>query len=245
MSVGVSVLQGLRVLVTRPMEQANPWLDALVACGAIPILYPTIAVHAPPSWDELDAALASIDRYEWVVFSSASAVRHTLSRLSEASILCQGGRQIGAVGVESARCLGQAGVRVDVVPSVARGKGLASALGHVIAGTRILFPQAIGGNPELEQALRAQGCLVDVVPASQTLPVETPGDLPAFDVATFASPSALRAFLSHHPVASLQAKPLVVIGPTTASEARNAGLHPYVARTPSAEGLILAIAETR
>lgn len=244
MSVGVSALHGLRVLVTRPAEQANPWSEALAACGAIPVLYPTIAVHEPPSWVELDAALAALDQYEWIVFSSAAAVRHTLSRLAKASIIGQNMRRIGAVGNETARCLRQAGIRVDVVPADSRGKGLASALGHLAVGTRVLFPRAIGGNADLEQALLAQGCLVDVVAASQTLPVEFLGDLPSFDVATFASPSALRAFLSRHPVASLQNKPLVVIGPTTASEARNADLHPFMAGTPSAEGLILAIAES-
>ncbi|MDZ4696480.1 MAG: uroporphyrinogen-III synthase [Deltaproteobacteria bacterium] len=244
MSVGISALQGLRVLVTRPVEQANSWLEALAECGAIPVLYPTIAVHAPPSWVELDAALASIDRYEWILFSSASTVRHTLSRLPTASIVCEKGRQIGAVGEESARCLRQAGVRVDMVPRDARGKGLAAALRHLAVGTRILFPQAIGGNADLEQALRAQGCLVDVVAASQTLPIESLGDPPPFDVATFASPSALRAFLGRNRVASLQAKHLVVIGPTTASLARKAGLHPFVAQTPSAKGLLLAIAQS-
>ncbi|MCG5056169.1 MAG: uroporphyrinogen-III synthase, partial [Myxococcales bacterium] len=67
--------------------------------------------------------------------------------------------------------LESAGIKVDVVPRAEHAEGLANALGDLAAGTRILFPQALGGRVELREALCAQGCLVDVVAASQTVPL--------------------------------------------------------------------------
>jgi len=244
MPAGITALKGLRVLLTRPVEQSGSMQAALVAAGAIPLLYPTITTGPPPSWNELDRAMAELEHYDWVLFSSASAVRHTLSRLAAPPLLAQHGRMIGAVGEATARVLSDAGVRVDLVPQESNGAGLAAALSNLKPGTRVLFPQTIGGRPEVEQALRSQGCLVDVVPASRTQPVVPLPALPAFDVATFASPSALRAFLAQHPAVVLHSRPLIVIGPSTAAEAYRAGLEPRVARTPTPEGFMTAIIES-
>lgn len=235
-------LRGQRVLLTRPAEQAGTWAQVLARAGARPIVYPTIAVVPPPSWDELDAALAELHRYAWILFTGASAVRHTLSRLPEPGRLVEGGRQVAAVGAETARALESAGVPVAVVPDEKTGRGLAQALAHVPYGTRFLFPQAMGGRVELQDALLARGCMVDVVPASQTVAIRPLPALPEFDVALFASPSALRAFLAEHSSASLRDRAVLAIGPTTAAVAQALGIEPHVAPAPDIESVVAALA---
>jgi uroporphyrinogen-III synthase len=86
---------------------------------------------------------------------------------------------------------------------------------------------------------------VDVVSAYETRPRKDLPEPPAFDVATFASPSALRAFLAGPGKAALAGKGVAVIGPTTAEEARAQGLLTVVAESPSVDDLIRAIAESR
>lgn len=193
----------------------------------------------------MDEALNHLTRYQWLLFSSASAVKFTLGRFSDLKALAS--LKVAAVGKETANALGTAGIAVDVVPSEGadqHGAGLSQSLRFLQPGTRVLFPQAMGGRPELRDALTERGCIVDVVPASQTTAVVPLGSVPPFDVATFASPSALRAFVGGAGLAALVGKPVVVLGETTAATARALGLVPFVAEAPHGEAMIAAIARS-
>lgn len=235
-------LPHVRVLLTRPEPQLQSWANLLTAAGAEPVLFPTIEVAPPPSWEDLDRSLALLDSYDWLIFSSTAAVNYTLGRCSDRASLTR--LKVAAVGTSTAKALADAGVRVDVVPQDENqnGNGLAQALSHLPAGTRLLFPQTVGGRPELQEALTRIGCIVDVVAAAQTRAVSPLPPLPQFDVATFASPSALQALIDGAGIDCLTAKPVVVLGETTGALARKLGLVPHVAAAPDAGALLVAIA---
>ena len=265
-------LAGLRVLVTRPVEQGRALLDSVEQAGGVPLPYPTIAVGPPPSWAAFDAAVApfgvarsrsgssSPGSYDWVVFTSPSAVRAALARSPVLrDHLRAGAPKAAAVGPETARALESHGIRVECVPEdrqanqeglVARllakpgGVGPAEAAAAGGGGLRILFPQAVGGRALFSQELRARGATVDVVAVSQTLPLALDSPPPAFHLAIFASPSALRAFLAAWSPAGLEGRAIATIGPTTAAVVRDAGLEPHVvAPAPSVESILEAVIE--
>jgi uroporphyrinogen-III synthase len=237
-------LAGLRILVTRPTEHSGAWIDAFRAAGATPIAYPTIQVIPPPSWEALDDAFAQLGDYDWLIFTSAAAARFALARLpTDPRILTR--PRVAAVGGETAHAVEAHGVPVALVPDDQRQEGLAAALGDLRPGTRVLFPQALGGREALRDALLARGCTVDVVPASQTVACRDLPPPPPFDVATFASPSALRAFVAAHGLDPLTSTTVAVIGLTTGAAATALGLAPIVAAAPNAEALIHALSRAR
>lgn len=254
-------LKGWRVLVTRPIEQGAPLAAALSAAGAIPVPYPTIALGPPPSWQAFDAAFATLATYAWVVLTSPSAVRFALQRHPALGAALADARapRVAAVGRETARALEQHGVPVALVPDDQRQEGLVAAFGALAPGTRVLFPQALGGRELLAEALSARGVIVDVVGISQTTALPLDAAPPPFDAATFASPSALRAFVGAQwpgagagdPPAltgaqALQGKVVAVIGPTTAVAARAAGVAvDVVAPAPSVAALVQALGDHR
>lgn len=239
-------LAGLRVLVTRPASDgADDWAAALAAAGAKPIPYPTIVIEPPPSWQPLDEALARLGDYDWVIFTSQTAVALVLGRLPGGSFPPDMRAKLAAVGPSTARSIEAAGGAVSLVPADNRQEGLAEALRSFPEGTRVLFPAAAGARTQLAESLRARGCVVDVVTAYRAQPRADLGPPPPFDVATFASPSALNAYVAHVGRESLAGKTVAVIGPVTAKEAVERGIKPAIARRPDVAALILAITESR
>ncbi len=243
-TVSPGSLAGLRVLVTRPaVDDTDRWSHALAAAGAIAVPYPTLEIVPPPSWAALDQALARLSDFDWLIFTSQSAVRFTAARLPGGRLPSQ--PRIAAVGHETARAIRELGAQVTLIPDDKRQEGLIAAFASLSAGTRLLFPQALAGRDTLVQALRQQGCWVDAVPAYQTVPRKPLPAIPAFDIIIFASPSALRAFVDHHGIAPLRTKAVAAIGPTTAAEAAAHGIATIVSPSPSIDALISAIADTR
>ena len=239
-------LAGLRVLLTRPDgDGMDAWADALRAAGAVPICYPVIVAEPPDSWEALDAALAALGSYHWLVFTSQTAVSFVLARLPDRRFPPDLHPRIASVGVKTAEAVAAGGGSVALVPVDSRQEGLVQALSEAPSGTRILLPMAAGGRMLLPTALRARGCVVDVVTAYLTRPRSDLPPPPPFDVATFASPSALRAFMRGPGAQTLVAKTVAVIGATTAEEAASYGLAVAVAESPSVEYLIRAIADAR
>jgi uroporphyrinogen III methyltransferase/synthase len=239
-------LAGVRVLLTRPQgEGSDEWAAAFTAAGATAIPYPTIAAVGPASWESLDAALAALDSYDWLVFTSQTAVAFVSSRMVGHRFAPGLRPQIAAVGDKTAEAVVAAGGRVSLVPTDKRQEGLVQSLADLPSGSRVLLPMAARGRSLLPDELRARGMTVDVVAAYETRAKNELASPPPFDIATFASPSALRAFLAGPGKEALAGKTVAVIGPTTAEEARADGLRPVLAESPNVHSLIRAIAKDR
>jgi len=221
------------------------WVAAFRAAGAVPVRYPTIVAVPLPSLDEIDAALSALGSYDWIVFTSQTAVRFVLARLPGRRLPQDLRPSIAAVGKKTAQAVEAGGGQVARLPVDSRQEGLVDALSDLPNGARVLLPMAAGGRTMLQTALRARGCVVDVVSVYQTQPREDWPPVPPFEVATFASPSALRAFLNGPGLDRLIGKTVAVIGATTAEVAASHGLVAVVAESPSVEHVIRAIADTR
>jgi uroporphyrinogen-III synthase len=252
----VGPLAGRRIVVTRRRSQASALTGLLEARGATVVEVPAIEIAPAPDPSALDAALAGLERYAWIVFTSANTVNAVLGRLTLLGLpprLGARGPRIAAVGPATAAALRQSFPedRVALAPEASfRGTALAEAFaGHGVGGERVLLPGSTRARGELPAALREAGAVVDVVEAYATVePPDLAGRVEqalaaGFDLVAFASPSAVEAFAQ---AAGGRARglPAVAIGPTTAEAARAAGLDVRAVAQPStAEGLAAA-AET-
>ncbi|HTT71926.1 MAG TPA: uroporphyrinogen-III synthase [Anaeromyxobacteraceae bacterium] len=250
-------LRGRRVAVTRARpEGEDPLGERLAALGAEVLETPAIALADPTSFEELDAALRGLERFDLLVFASANAVERTFARARRLGIPGSAllRPRLAAVGAATAARLARAGRPPDLVPREARGEALAEALSPEVRGRAVLVPRAEEGRPELLAGLARAGARL-VAPAAYRTVEAPPEQLEplraalaagALDAVTFASPSAVRAVLALPGVeATLRAGVVVAaIGPTTRSELARYGLSPAVVPgEASARALADALAE--
>jgi len=246
----VSALAGKRVVVTRAEDQAAELCELLEAAGAVPVRCPTIVIAPPLDHDELDAAIADLATYAWVVFTSINGVRFFHERAAaRGGVASFGSARVAAVGRRTAAALEKRGAPVAFVPI---GQG-AAALGETlpeIEGSPVLLVQGERSDPLLSRVLTGRGAKVEAVTAYRTLPTAPSGEgLEALkegaDALTFTSPSTVDGFIALGPDWRGLSRRAVVatIGPTTtaAALARGVGVHAE-AREPSMRALVDAVA---
>jgi uroporphyrinogen III methyltransferase/synthase len=252
-------LAGRTVLVTRAREQAAELTARLEAEGATVVEFAAIRFADPESWKPLDGALARINSYDWIVFTSVNGVRQVCRRLEatggDVSLLR--GRRLAAIGPATARALEAKGLDVALVPREYRAEGLSEAFADVpMNGARVLVPRAAVARDVLPSALRSRGAQVDVVPVYRTErtqnsiePLRSLLANRAIDVVTFASSGTVQSFLEaigEDAVRLLDGVTVAAIGPVTAETARSAGLHvAIVARRYTIAGLVQSVVGAR
>lgn len=248
-------LAGLRILVTRPHEQAGRLSDALRAQGAEIIEAPVIAIVPPTSWEVLDRAIVS-GAYAWVIFTSVNAVRFFMPRLPAAGrdVSWFDGTRVAAIGPETARALRAAGITPDLVPDEFVAEALVACLADdgPLDGMRILLPQADIARDALANSLSAGGAHVERVVAYQTVAASPPPGLVTeltngtIDAVTFTSASTVRGLLRMlgPDAVALNTTAVACIGPITAGVAQELGLTPHiVASTYTIPGLVAALCD--
>jgi uroporphyrinogen-III synthase len=253
-------LEGKRILVTRPRAQAETLRTAIRDSGGEAILIPAIEIEEAADHAELDRAIGELERYDWLVFTSANAVEAFFDRVEilEAAEGSPKGRiaarargaaraRIAAIGTATAQALRERSAEVSAVPERFLSEAMAESLGNV-AGMRVLVPGSDIARKKLGEELRARGAFVEEVAAYVTARTEiAPESLEelerGFDAVLFASPSAARNFAAMIGGPKRLGGALVVcIGPVTAEEARRLGYRVgLVAEAHSAEGLVEAL----
>jgi uroporphyrinogen-III synthase len=223
-----------RVLVTRAPHQASELAGALRALGAEPVMVATIETVAPTSYAVLDDALGRLDTFDWVVFTSANAVRVFAERRSSGA----DGVRVAAIGPATARAVEAAGMRVDVVPGQAVAESLVEALLPHVRASRFLLVRAESARDILPGALTAAGAEVVIAPAYRTVvpegSVEALRDLFARnppEAVTFTSGSSVKNFFALVEAAGLRLpKGMVMgsIGPITSGTLRELGFEAQV-----------------
>ena len=256
-------LLGRCVLLTRAAERSDTLATALAELGADTFSFPVIATGPPESLAALDAAIARLPGYDWVVFTSSNAVDAFMARLEVAGrdLRALGGVRVCCVGPATAARTASVGLLADLVPKDATAEGVMVALEEAlgtsgIARSRFLMPRAEEGRDVIPEGIAAAGGTIDVVTAYRTVCPEQPdaGELVALlerraiSAVTLTSPSCVRNLAKRlggeeRLRALLHGVAVATIGPTTSTAARKAGLPVDVEASPhTVEGLVQALA---
>lgn len=107
-------LHGLRILNTRPEEQAQALSQEITDAGGISVECPTLEIKATST--EWISKLPDLNRVDRAIFISANSVHHCFSNLLKENINWPTQIQIIAIGQASARTLQAYNIRVDEIP---------------------------------------------------------------------------------------------------------------------------------
>jgi uroporphyrinogen III methyltransferase/synthase len=232
-------LFGKRILVTRAREQAGELSRLLADYGAEAVEYPVIQIVPPESWRELDDALAGLNRYHWLVFTSVNGIRPFMERLKQRGQDARtlSGLRIGCIGPRTAEELARYGLNADLIPTQFQAEGLIAAMMEAgVSGRRVLIARAAVAREVLPDQLRTAGAEVRIVTVYRTIrPVSEVKRLKdqlarrELHAMTFASSSTVRNFCTlfenRDEMRALTAGVAVAcIGPITAQTAEEEGL---------------------
>jgi uroporphyrinogen-III synthase len=208
----------MRVIVTRPRDQAGPLVGRIEALGHEVVACPLIEI-VPAGEEAVDTA-----GYDWLVVTSPNGAEHFARRRRGAL------PKLAAIGPGTAETLCAHGLTADLVPAVSTQEGLLAEFPRPPG--RVLVAAARGARRELIDGLGA-----DFVALYDTILVR-PARSPDGDVVVLASGSAAKAF------AALGADiPVVSIGPQTTQAAQALGLRVIAeAQTHDLDGLVEAVA---
>lgn len=233
-------LLGRTILITRSPSQAPAFRRLLQERGAAVLEVPVIEIRARAG-PELDSALRSLRRYDWLIFTSANGAAIFFERARELDLLPPPFSlpRICAIGPATQQRVTQYGYQVDLVPAVYQAEGVLEAFLDFhrgrIDGLNILLPRASQARQVLPQGLRRRGARVSVVPVYDIVIPEGSRRLleqalagPPPDLVTFTSPSTVRNFLALGAQDRLAQLRCAVIGPVTAATARKCGLEVVV-----------------
>jgi len=247
-------LFGKGIVITRPEEQSEEFAALLHDEGARVIFFPTIKIVPPEDYGDLNRAIENIEKYQWIVFTSANGVRFFFERFCKLrnDIRDLRGIKICTIGPGTRARVEGYNIRVDMVPEEYISDGVVEAFSGVdISGANVLLPRAEIAGDIIPDGLSELGANVDVVTAYRTVNSGEDGeairelmDSGKIDLITFTSPSTVTNFIDI--IGKETTIPnhikIACIGPVTENACKKCGLGIDIMQGPySISGLVDAI----
>lgn len=246
-----SPLFGKRILVTRARAQASALTELLEEQGARVTEAPVIKIEPPAdNYAAIDGAIQNIEKFSYLIFTSANGVREFFARLyfAKKDARALNGAKVVAIGKATAEGLSAYGINADIVPKEFRAEGVVDALKDKIdKNDNILIPRAEVAREILPKSLEEFGAKVTVAPVYKTVTETENGEKiremllnGEIDIVTFTSSSTVTNFVKLVGDANLlKSVKTACIGPVTAETLKKEGIEPeIIAKEYTIQGLV-------
>jgi uroporphyrinogen III methyltransferase/synthase len=243
-------LFGQRIVVTRDRTQAADLADPLEALGAEVLLLPAIEIREAQDPQPLTDAIARLDSYDWLIFTSANGVRYFIEALDKSNHdLRKLKARICVIGPATKAAVEALHLKAELMPAEYVAESLVKAFAKEdLQFRRILLPRAAVARDLVPRELSRRGAQVDVVEAYQT--IAPPGLAERAKIVldkkphwiTFTSSSTATNFIAAAGREGLDGIKIASLGPITSATLREHGVEPTVEAQPhTIGGLVDAI----
>lgn len=244
-----------RYLVTRPRERSMEISGKLRSYGGEVIELPTVRTRPLPAEPALLEAISHIKEYKLLMFTSPAGVTYFLDFLREKKIDIRalGEIKIAVIGTGTKKEFENRGIFCDYMPKEFYGKALGELASSLLtSGDKVLLPRAKDGNPQVTDALKEKNVIIDEIPIYETIfesfdGIDLADAIETGEVtdAIFTSASTVKGFMAAAGGADVTKIKAYCIGNLTAREAKEAGMHCFVAKEASIDSLVELALEKR
>lgn len=234
-------LEGRRVLLTSSDALQDKAAGLVSDFGGIPVCRPLIKLVT--TMDALNH-VRKIKSFDWIVLTSPSAVRCFGELLAKAGVDLRSVPKLVSCGGGTTRELRMLGLDADIEPvSQFSAEGLLDAVKpSVKKGLKVLRLRSDKAGPDLAEALRAMGAEVEDCQLYRNEAIQHEFQ-PQFDVAYFASASAVEVFDQQWGMKALAGRFVVAIGkPTLAALTKRGVTADLVPPEATVESSMVALA---
>jgi len=239
-------LNGLTVMVTRPVEQAASLLKAIGSQGGVVKNYPLLEIHAAQT---APSAFDQLDQFDLIIFVSRNAVSHAWAYLNSG---LPARLKVAAMGQATAAALQAHKQHVDFVPTDSfDSEGLLALEGlQSLPAQKVLIVRGQAGREHLAQGLENRGAVVEYAEVYRRFRTEQAltnayQDVAAIVVSSTEALQHLAECARRDQQAWVFDKMLVVIHPRIALQASELGftLRPVIVGQDHDQGLDCAIVD--
>ena len=160
----MGLLSGLKIVITRPREQAAPLARRIEQAGGHPVLFPLLEISPTADEQALRGAVSHLAEFDLAVFISPNAVRYGMQAILAAGPLPPQ-LKIATVGQGSARALRELGVEQIIAPQDRFDSEALLALPELqqIQGWRVAIFRGDGGRELLADTLKVRGASIEYI----------------------------------------------------------------------------------
>jgi uroporphyrinogen-III synthase len=230
-------LKNKTIVITRAIENSKESAKIFIQLGAEVITFPTLDIVPPDSWKQFDDFILDKNKIDFIIFTSAHAVKMFNKRLQELNISINYSKVIVvAVGTKTSMICEKYGIPINIIPKNFSSDGVIFELLKFRLNKKVIFiPRSAIGREELPGGLAELGAIIKSVPVYNVAVPSVEIIAPYIDnlkkskpdLYIFTSPSTFDNFLQilkiANPVNYFSNALIAAIGPTTrtAIEGRN------------------------
>lgn len=159
--------RAVRVMVTRPADQAETISQQLNALGVEVVRFPTIVIRDLSHQPKQCKIAQRAGSYQLLIFISSNAVEYGLRALMHAGVQIKELQAVAAIGQSTAARLRAHGIMECAYPTQPCSEALLElpVVRNLQSSARVLIVRGQGGKESLAHALRRQGAQLDYLEA--------------------------------------------------------------------------------
>lgn len=156
------MLEGLKIVVTRPKDQADNLIKKLKQLGAEVIFFPTIEITPTKDDQQLVSLIEKLDQTDLLIFISRNAVRCSEKLIKKYWPVLPGKVKVAAIGQGTAEELEKIGFSVDFMPEGTFNSETLLEIPEMndVTGKAIIIVRGEDGKEILGNTLRERGANV-------------------------------------------------------------------------------------